>query len=98
MRVRPGVTKSLEREGERHQERLRHRVRDKDREEGRGEGMGRELEKRRKKKHKMGTSYIYPVPSLNPRSVGALPSSFGRADVNSLTGLGSKCLIRSGKK
>ena len=29
---------------------------------------------------------------------GALPSSFGRADVNSLTGLGSKCLIRSGGK
>ena len=41
---------------------------------------------------------IYCLPSLNPSSAGALPSSFGRADVNSLTGLGSKCLIRSGEK
>lgn len=51
----------------------------------------------KKKDQHEGEHYIYCLPSLNPSSAGALPSSFGRADVNSLTGLGSKCLIRSGK-
>lgn len=43
------------------------------------------------------TLYLQSLPSLNPSSAGVLPSSFDRADVNSLTGLSSKCLIRSGK-
>lgn len=38
------------------------------------------------------------LPSLNPSRTGALPSSFGGADVNSLTGRSSKCLIRSEEK
>lgn len=44
------------------------------------------------------TLYLFCPPPLNPSRAGALPGSFGRADVNSLTGLGSKCLIRSGEK
>lgn len=44
------------------------------------------------------TLYLFCLPPLNPSRAGALPGSFGRADVNSLTGLGSKCLIRSGEK
>lgn len=37
------------------------------------------------------------LPWLNPSIAGALPGSFGREHVNSLTGLSSKCLIRSEK-
>lgn len=55
------------------------------------------MKEKKKETTRKRTLYLFCLPPLNPSSAGALPSSFGRADVNSLTGQGSKCLIRSGK-